>query len=91
MGFLAIGAPLTWDEAMKHLAYIREHGIDQFLATFKRVEDGPARRDLYWGDEVEYHVVRLVGEGEDRTAKISLCAPQVLEALAKEEAEQDPE
>lgn len=39
MGLLTLGKPLTLEEAKKHLAYVRSHGIQQFLHTWNRVRD----------------------------------------------------
>lgn len=51
MGFLTEGTTLPWEEAQKYADYIREHGIAQFLATYRK---NAARTNevLYWGDEV---------------------------------------
>ena len=31
--------PLAWEDSIEHLAYVREHGIKQFLNTWNRVKD----------------------------------------------------
>jgi glutamate--cysteine ligase catalytic subunit len=51
MGFLTDGKTLDWPQAQKHLTYIKEHGIIQFLNIYKKFKD---RQDnlLLWGDEV---------------------------------------
>ena len=52
MGFLDEGRPLLWEDSKRWLAYIRLHGVLQFLETFKRVSE--RKNDvLLWGDEVE--------------------------------------
>jgi glutamate--cysteine ligase catalytic subunit len=63
---------------------VRKHGIDQFLAVYERVK---AREGdtLKWGDEVEFHLVRLSGSGPERKATLHLIAPAVLEHLEAEE------
>ena len=38
MGLLTEGRPLTADELKKRLAYIREHGIIQFLNTWRNLK-----------------------------------------------------
>ena len=58
MGLLRVGKPLTWEEAMEHLAYVREHGLQQFLHTYNRLKD-VSNDDLLWGDEIEYHIMKL--------------------------------
>ena len=51
MGLLTQGRPLTWEETQKHIQYIREHGIEQFIHLYNNVKD--RRNDcLKWGDEV---------------------------------------
>jgi hypothetical protein len=51
MGLLALGTPLTWEEASKYADHVREHGITQLLNIWNRYK---FRSDdkLYWGDEV---------------------------------------
>lgn len=40
MGLLDIGgAPMAFEEAKKHLQFVRQHGIIQFLHTWRRVKD----------------------------------------------------
>lgn len=51
MGFLEIGEPISWEEALKHIKYVRDHGIKQFINIFTRVKVR-ARDELLWGDEV---------------------------------------
>ncbi len=54
MGLLSLGTPLTWSEAKQHSDHVRAHGIQQLLATFKRV--GERHGDhLLWGDEVRVY------------------------------------
>ena len=43
---------------MEHLAYVREHGLQQFLHTYNRLKD-VSNDDLLWGDEIEYHIMKL--------------------------------
>jgi glutamate--cysteine ligase catalytic subunit len=82
MGFLEAGTPLPWADALKHIPYIRKHGIEQFLITFERVSKRQGDV-LKWGDEIEYHLVRL-----DRTQKstaVSLIAPEVVHVLEEQD------
>lgn len=51
MGLLFLGTPLTWEEGQKHVEYIREHGITQFLHIWDRLKDREGDT-LLWGDEV---------------------------------------
>lgn len=38
MGLLTAGHPLNWDDTYKVSEYIRLHGIEQFLCTWRRVK-----------------------------------------------------
>eukprot|EP00929_Paragymnodinium_shiwhaense_P010498 TRINITY_DN1151_c0_g1_i5.p1 TRINITY_DN1151_c0_g1~~TRINITY_DN1151_c0_g1_i5.p1 ORF type:complete len:670 (+),score=133.43 TRINITY_DN1151_c0_g1_i5:72-2081(+) len=87
MGFLHESTPLTWQQTLAHLKYVREHGIKQFLAIYERCNkavDSPFR----WGDEVEHQLFRLVGDHEEdgRSAKVSLRSPDVMRDLQDAEA-----
>ena len=82
MGFLLNLTALPWEESLPYLQYIREHGILQFIHTYMRMKD--RKNDvLLWGDEVEYHLVRL--NQETRKASIVLKAIEVISALEKGE------
>ena len=83
MGFLIDATPLTWEESLPYLAYIREHGIQQFISTYNKVK---ARKNdvLLWGDEIEYHVLKL--DHANRTARVSLRADTIIAKLAADEA-----
>jgi glutamate--cysteine ligase catalytic subunit len=67
MGLLAVGTPLEWPEAKKNADHVREWGIEQLLAIWRRAK-GKERDALLWGDEVPLmpycsgersHVIRL--------------------------------
>ena len=80
---LTVGTPLNWPDALDRLAYVREHGIDQFIEMWRRSQTLKRDDDLLWGDEVEYAILRVT----DEQAKISLRGPEIRDALAtKEEA-----
>ena len=34
MGFMHIGAPLSWDKAIPHVDYVRAHGVEQVKQSF---------------------------------------------------------
>lgn len=51
MGLLTVGKPHSWDNASKYRAYVRQHGVVQFLNTYNRVKD-ITNDELLWGDEV---------------------------------------
>jgi len=42
MGFLGIATPIDWDESKKHLKYVREHGVDQFISCYNRLKATPS-------------------------------------------------
>jgi glutamate--cysteine ligase catalytic subunit len=52
MGLLKLGKPLEWNESKKHSAYVRRHGLIQFLSVWNRIKDIHDDK-LRWGDEVE--------------------------------------
>ena len=80
---LTVGTPLDWPDALDRLAYVREHGIDQFIEMWRRSQTLTRDDDLLWGDEVEYAILRVT----DEQAKISLRGPEIRDALSiKEEA-----
>jgi glutamate--cysteine ligase catalytic subunit len=86
MGLLTSGCPLGWWDALPHLDYIREHGIEQFVNVFTatRQRQGDV---LKWGDEIEYTI--LVVNEEDRRTYLSLRAPEVILELQREEEDAD--
>ncbi|KAI6859708.1 hypothetical protein D0864_00510 [Hortaea werneckii] len=81
MGLLAIGTPLQWPEAKKVAGHVREWGIEQLLAIWRRAK-GKERDALLWGDEIEYLVVAF--DDEQRDVKLSLRQADILEALAND-------
>ncbi|KXT10033.1 hypothetical protein AC579_1223 [Pseudocercospora musae] len=82
MGLLAVGTPLDWPEAKKVADHVRQWGIEQLLAIWKRAK-GKERDALLWGDEIEYLVVSF--DDEQRNVKLSLRQADILEALANDE------
>jgi len=87
MGFLHESEPLSWDQALDSLRLVREHGIEQFLAVFRRCRDieGDAFK---WGDEVEHGIFSLAGDSDDasRSVRVALRSPDVLAELRAMEA-----
>jgi glutamate--cysteine ligase catalytic subunit len=53
-----VGRPLSWEESLDYLNYVREHGVYQFLHQFEALKD-LTRPDLKWGEEVEYGVFKV--------------------------------
>ncbi|KAL1618524.1 glutamate--cysteine ligase [Diplodia seriata] len=82
MGLLALGTPLDWPDAKKVAGKVREWGIEQLLATWRRAK-GKERDAMLWGDEIEYLVVAY--DDENRKAKLSLRQADILAALASDE------
>ncbi|KAI5300939.1 Zn finger-containing GTPase- Activating Protein for ARF, partial [Ascosphaera pollenicola] len=82
MGLLALGTPLPWPEAKIRAGQVREWGIEQLLAIWRKTK-GKERDALLWGDEIEYLVVLM--DEEEKKARVSLCQAEILESLAKEE------
>jgi glutamate--cysteine ligase catalytic subunit len=87
MGFLFASKSLTWEESLEYLKYVRDHGIEQFLHTFHSVRS--VHGDLLrWGDEIEYGVVRIVGDSTDpdRHVQASLRSHDMIDDLQRIEA-----
>jgi len=71
MGYLkTAGAPLTFVELQKIKAYIKKHGILQFINLYKTfaTRNIPSEISYKWGDETEHHVVYL--DEERKEAKL---------------------
>ncbi|VDN05589.1 unnamed protein product [Thelazia callipaeda] len=58
MGLLTLGTPLSWNETLPFVDYIKEHGIAQFISLYHRVKSREGDQ-LKWGDEVEYTIVQF--------------------------------
>ncbi|CAD7093323.1 unnamed protein product [Hermetia illucens] len=82
MGLLSEGSPLSWEETKKLSPHVREHGIEQFIHLYARLRDRQGDV-LKWGDEVEYMLVKF--DDKNKTAKLSLRAQEVLDALNEKE------
>lgn len=78
----ALGTPLGWPEARKNASHVRDWGIQQLLAIWRRAK-GKERDVLLWGDEIEYLVVAY--EDSKRKVRLSLRQADILDALAKDE------
>lgn len=75
-----VGKPLDWEDSKPLLKEIRRRGVKQFITLYRRVEHCTGA-ELLWGDELEYGVMKLEGSGAERTVKVSLRAPELLEQL----------
>ncbi|GAA5919676.1 hypothetical protein JCM6882_004535 [Rhodosporidiobolus microsporus] len=83
MGLLALGTPLPWHEAKPHADYVREHGVEQFLAVWERLKGRTGDR-LLWGDEIEYMVISYDHAGKN--ARLSLRQTEILQDLQADAA-----
>ncbi|KAJ5475625.1 Glutamate--cysteine ligase [Penicillium diatomitis] len=83
MGLLALGTALEWPDARLKADQVRQWGIEQLLANWRRAK-GKERDALLWGDEVEYLVVAL--DDAARKARLSLAQADILKSLAHDEA-----
>uniref|UniRef100_A0A7S1AJ05 Glutamate--cysteine ligase n=1 Tax=Noctiluca scintillans TaxID=2966 RepID=A0A7S1AJ05_NOCSC len=82
MGLLKVGKPLTWEEGLRHVNYVRQHGVLQFINNYNRLIDICDERLLY-GDEIEYPLMKL--DREAKRVRISLRSEEVREALRQKE------
>eukprot|EP00300_Choanocystis_sp_HF-7_P003570 c12722_g1_i4.p1 GENE.c12722_g1_i4~~c12722_g1_i4.p1 ORF type:complete len:663 (+),score=134.95 c12722_g1_i4:53-1990(+) len=85
MGFLTDGRTMTWEEALPHVEYVKNHGVEQFINMF-RLAQAKQTPEFLWGDEVEFLVVKL----EDEEARLNLRGPQILQQLVDSAPVQDP-
>jgi len=86
MGFLGLGAPYEWKDSLDDgiMAWVREHGIEQFLAMWEKVKDLESA-ELKWGDELEYSILTI--DEEAGTVKCKLRGAEILAELNKIEEE----
>ncbi|KAJ1496003.1 glutamate-cysteine ligase-domain-containing protein [Baffinella frigidus] len=78
MGLLTEGTPLKWEDAKQYRDHVRKHGIEQFLSLWRKYEHKKGSI-LWWGDEVEYFMVKLCPI--DKWARLTLRAPEILAKL----------
>jgi len=86
MGLLKVGSPLSWKDTLPHSRYVREHGVRQFLNTYRRVKDIENDR-LFYGDEIEYSLVKV--DHKKREVRISLRGGELQEQLNAREQNTD--
>ena len=84
MGLLSLGTPLAWPDARPLASHVREHGIEQFLALWRKIKDRKGDI-LLWGDEIEYIVVAF--DDETKNAKLSLRQEEILKVLSASDSE----
>lgn len=78
MGLLTLGTPLSWNEIVPYVEYIKEHGIAQFIALYHRLK-GREGDQLKWGDEIEYTIVKF--DDDAKKVRVSLRAEELLNQL----------
>jgi len=78
MGLLTTGLPLSWEEILPYVDYIKEHGIAQFLSIYNKVKN---REDnvFRWGDEIEYTLVKF--DHKAKKVRVCLRGDEILKAL----------
>jgi glutamate--cysteine ligase catalytic subunit len=81
-----VGRPLSWEESLPYLNYVREHGVEQFLHTWRALKD-LTKSDIKWGEELEYGIFKV--DHTARTVKLSIRGQEIMSILAQKEAEQD--
>lgn len=77
-----IGEPLQWSDSKPFVAFVREHGIQQFIHTYNRLK-GRRGDCLKWGEEVEYMIIKK--NAATRQVFLSLRADTILHQLMEEE------
>lgn len=81
-GLLKVGEPLSWEENLPNNRYVREHGLRQFLETYRRVMHLSNDR-LFYGDEIEHAILKL--DDEHRNVRLSLRSAELLDELREKE------
>lgn len=51
MGLLTEGSPLSWEETKALAEHVRQHGVEQFINLYRKLQDRTGDV-LKWGDEV---------------------------------------
>lgn len=82
MGLLSEGSPLSWDETKSLAEHVRQHGIEQFINLYLKLQERTGDV-LKWGDEVEYIIVKF--DDENERATVSLRADELLPQLQETE------
>jgi len=82
MGVLTVATPLKWEDSIKHLEFVREHGVLQFIENYRKCKDF-SRDGLLYGDEIEYGILKI-----DRATKkiqLSLRGREIMDKLNSRE------
>jgi glutamate--cysteine ligase catalytic subunit len=88
MGLLVEGQPLPPEELKKVMAYIREHGVQQFLHTWRRLKD-VQNDELKFGDEIECGIFAV--DNDQHTVKLSIRGAEIRSQLKDKEKEHSHE
>ena len=75
MGLLTAGKPLSWEDSLKFVDYIKDHGIEQFINIYNQYKNN-TNDPPFWGDEIEYILVHLP-ENNPNTVQLSLRSKQI--------------
>ncbi len=75
MGLLVDGQPLPPEDLKLVMAYIRQHGIQQFINTWRRLKD-VQNDELKFGDEIECGIFAI--DNDQRTVKLSIRGAEVI-------------
>lgn len=62
MGLINDGKALTWEESLKFLRHVKDHGIQQFIRLYLTYKNA-SNSQFLWGDETEYLVLKRTNEG----------------------------
>ncbi|BHF59990.1 hypothetical protein SprV_0100295100 [Sparganum proliferum] len=87
MGLLTAGAPLSWAETKSHADFVRREGVKQFVRLWRKHLNSTGAA-LFWGDEIEYTLVRI--DPETKEASLLLMAAELLPYLQWEETHSPP-
>eukprot|EP00037_Helgoeca_nana_P001738 m.29153 g.29153 ORF g.29153 m.29153 type:complete len:756 (-) comp12085_c0_seq1:341-2608(-) len=82
MGVLTVATPVKWEESIKHLPYVREHGVLQFMENYKKCEDF-SRDGLLYGDELEYGILKI--DPVNKKIQLSLRGKEIMDTLNSRE------
>eukprot|EP01035_Chromulina_nebulosa_P016859 gene16859-22346_t len=84
MGLLTEGKALHAEDNFKHGHYVRDHGISQFLNTWKRVKD-IHNDELRFGDEIECPILSI--DSVNKIVRISARSAELRAILTQKEKE----
>ena len=84
MGFLTVkGTLMTYDEYKAYIGKYKERGLLEFLEIYRAQKDKHReRRDLHWGEEMEYILFHL--DKENKRVRLSNNAFDLLHEFNEE-------